>query len=58
MDGMFRNKIVKLNNQAVTLSVYIISVKFISSVFWINNNSFILYALNLFNYINTHKNTQ
>ena len=24
----------------------------------INNNSFVLYALNLFNYINTHKNTQ
>ncbi|MCM4769441.1 hypothetical protein MMS21_26095, partial [Escherichia coli] len=24
----------------------------------INNNSFVLYTLNLFNYINTHKNTQ
>lgn len=58
MNGMFSNKIIKLNNQTVTLSVYIISVKFISSVFWINNNSFVLYTLNLFNYINTHKNTQ
>ena len=58
MNGMFSNKMIKLNNQAVTLPVYIIPVKFICSVFWINNNSFVLYALNLFNHINTYKNTQ
>lgn len=33
MNGVFSNKSIKLNNQAVTLSVYIISVKFVRSVF-------------------------